>query len=672
MSDSLIVLDDKPVAPASPMADVMSDLMLVGGLDPDRAPDLPAKSPFAPPAALVSATDATSGAASPTSTGPALVVISSSEAPSPSAENSSNDVGQGASSAEDESPRSPDVPGTSPRAAGKKRLSVTTARSSQLSKLGLDNGLPVSPSPLSPLMLSAIEQERILGQKTPPPEIDKTPRPQIKIPTSMRRIRVIIQTEVIEDPSLPEVVPKIMSFIEDEATLRSCLYVNKIFMLSAVRELYSSIVLTGTQGPVLTKLVKLMAKSADGETLADYRSCVRNLEVSDMVLDEQEVTPFQSWNLVRELIRRVAPFLNRLHLDTDDFRFMDPDYFPHGTCGLDQRVTFTRIKALSIGAGCVAFPDTFILDVMRRCPTNSLSSIRLPGCISSMAGTGYFLISERGGTALHDLIMTPPSSYPPRLPDFSTHAADSDSESDSDDGHATPAAGSATSNGAYGGVAAADEPSSRRSSVATSPHRRQQQSDFRRGSLGPYDPNHCWDPNLLADGLSLLSTSSVHLKALDLSGHTNGLRPGALETFLRGCEELEELDLPCGVTDATLYEILTVRPKHLWRINLACSCHRSQWNPITPGNVKNALPCSFITDGVVRALLDLVLAGKPGALIMLPSHVMEVKTARMVPMLAAMEAVPGAKVDMTDTNGVYVPRIGVNVVVPNGRLLLHE
>ncbi|KAJ3114081.1 hypothetical protein HDU96_002576 [Phlyctochytrium bullatum] len=500
------------------------------------------------------------------------------------------------------------------------RLSILTVKNHIT-----NSGVPLSPStPLSPRMVSAIEKEKVLEIKAPPPVRDDSPRVVPKMPASMRRKKVVVQTIVIDDTSLPQIIPKIMSFVEDDATLRSCMFVNKIFMHSAVNELYSSIVLTGSNGPVLKRLIKLMAMSAEGDTIADYRAAVTNLEITDIVLDEQEVTPYQSWNLVRELIRRVSPYLQRLHLDSDDFRFGDQEYFPEGTCGLDQRVVFPRIKALSIGPGCVAFPDSFIIDLLRRCPPESLHSIRFPGCITAMAGTGYFLIAERGGAALRDLILTPPSSYPPRT-------IGSDEEGGDEEARGW--------------------------------------DDARRGDLGPYDPSLTWDTDLLAEGLIMFSTATPQLKALDLSGHTMGIRPGTIEILLRGCEELEELDLPCGVTDATLYEILTVRPEHLWRLNLACSCYKSHTNPITPWNAKTVLPCSFITDGVVRALLDEVMAGKPGALIMLPSHVMEVKTARMIPMLTALEAVPGAKVDMTDTNGIYIPRIGVNVVVPNGRVL---
>ncbi|KAJ3330668.1 hypothetical protein HDU76_005131 [Blyttiomyces sp. JEL0837] len=487
-------------------------------------------------------------------------------------------------------------------------------------------GGPKSPlSPLSPRMISAIEKERILEAKTPPPEKDEAPRPVIKAPTVMRRTRVIIKTVVVEDDQLPTVIPHILSFVDDEATLRTCLHVNKIFMAAAVNYLYQTVSLFGSNGPVLQKIIKLMASSAEGNTMADYRAPVRSLEIGDIVLDEPEVTPLQSWNLVRELIRRLAPNLERLYLDSDDERFHDPDFIQSGSCGLDQRVNFPRLKSLSIAPGCLAFPDGFIFDLLRRCPPNSLTSIRFPGCITAMTGTGYFLIAERAGKSLRDLIITPPSSFPPPST-LDPAEFDPEDEESWDQG--------------------------------------------RRHYLGPYDPSSTWDPDLFADGLLLMSTSTPNLRALDISGHTTGLRPGSLEALLRGCPDIEELDLPCGVTDATLYELLTVKPKQLWRLNVACNCHRQHTDPVTIHNAATAVPCSFLTDGVVRAVLDEIMAGKAGALIELPTHVMVVKSARMLPTLQVLEEVPGAKIDMMDTDSVYIPRIGVKAVVPNGRLLI--
>jgi hypothetical protein len=74
-----------------------------------------------------------------------------------------------------------------------------------------------------------------------------------------------------------------------------------------------------------------------------------------------------------------------------------------------------------------------------------------------------------------------------------------------------------------------------------------------------------------------------------------------------------------------------------------------------------------VTDGVINGILDQVMAGKHGALIELPTHVMQVKTARMIPMLDMLEAIPGAKVDFDDTDGVFITRLGIKAVVPRGR-----
>ncbi|KAJ3415879.1 hypothetical protein HDV05_003943 [Chytridiales sp. JEL 0842] len=522
---------------------------------------------------------------------------------------------------------------------------------SHLQKKILNTRAQLSPSsapPLSPRMISAIEKERALGAKSPVPEKDATLIECAPTTTStslqaittsstrsaagkliVKRTKIIVETTTEEDTDLPLLIPKILSYVRDERTLRSCLMVSKVFMHAAVGELYKHISLTGSSGPVLSKLVKLMRLSQEGRTMTDYRPVVRSLHISDLVLDEQEVTPYQSWNMARELIRRVAPTLERLILDSDDNRFKDPEYVPAGSCGLDQRVYFPRIKELTIGAGCLAFPDEFILDLMRRCPHNSLRAVRLPGCISSMGGTGYFLISERGGTALEELILTPPSSYPPPYPTINPNQHSS----------ATSEAGSL--------------PASRRGSNTSITSL----TSFVFGSKDPaeeevshiedkdpFNPQSTWEPDLFADGLQVIATACPNLKAIDISGHTIGLRAGILETLLNSCPELEEIDLPCGLTDANLYEVLMARPEQLWRLNCACSCFRTYWDPLTPKNVGSYIPCSFLTDGVVKALVDEVMPGKPGALLELPTHVMEVSSARMLPTLAVLEeSVAGAK-----------------------------
>jgi hypothetical protein len=474
----------------------------------------------------------------------------------------------------------------------------------------------------------------------------------------MRRTKIIVKTITEEDTDFPKIIPIILSYVKHEPTLRTCLFVSKAFMYAAVGELYKHISLTGSCGPVLNKLVRLMALSQEGKTMCDYRPLVRSLHVADMVLDEPEVTPYQSWNMARELIRRVAPTLENLVLDSDDGRFGDPELVPPGSCGLDQRVFFPKIKSLTIGAGCLAFPDDFIFDLMRRCPNNVLQAIRFPGCITNMTGNGYYLIAEKGGEALEELIMTPPSSYPPPYP--TEHQASS-TISGMIPGSRRGSTSSISSLSLNGGTGFGSNPGG-------STHGSDQEIS-KVETLNAFDPNNTWEPDLFADGIQILTDACPNLKALDISGHIIGLRAGMLETLLNGCLDLEELDLPCGMTDANMYEVLMNKPEHLWRLNIACSCHRTHSDPVTARNAHSYIPCSFLTDGVVKALLDEIMVGKPGALIELPTHVMEVSSARMLPTLTVLEDVAGAKVDMNDTNAIYIPRIGVRAYVPNGRLL---
>ncbi|KAJ3399283.1 hypothetical protein HDU80_008093 [Chytriomyces hyalinus] len=516
--------------------------------------------------------------------------------------------------------------------------------------------------PLPPRMVTHSQMSSHHHTMLHTPVVDSSPQ-TISL-RAISRTKVEIVHVKIVDTQLPLLVPRILKYVNCEATLRECLRVCWCFMGAAAARLYQNVAVFGAQGHVLIRLLKLLSKAADGETLLDYRKIVRSLNAGDLVLDESEVTPYQSWNLIREVIRRVAPNLERIYLESSDPRFHDPDLINPTTCGLDQRVQFSRLKSLTIGPGCLAFPDSFLVDLIRRCPRDSLTSIRLPGCLQSISREAMDLIAGRGGKALQDLILTPPSSYPPPLVD------------DVGVTSTTQAGGKDSSNvttvvvGARGGVS--------------------------KGSAFKdlYDAQIHWDLDTLCYGISQVVLLCPDLRALDISGHAQGLKPGIVEQLLKTCVLLEELDLPCGVNDSTMSEILLSKPKHLWRINTACCCRKSYLDPTTAAATapvtssskdisvqgstsslstasSSRIPsCSTFTDVIVKAIVEQILPGKLGALLELPTHGMKVQSAKWVPMLKIVEDIGGAKVDFRDTNGVYVPRIGVKIVVPNGRMYM--
>ncbi|KAJ3024017.1 UNVERIFIED_CONTAM: hypothetical protein HDU68_008349, partial [Siphonaria sp. JEL0065] len=496
-----------------------------------------------------------------------------------------------------------------------------SAHASTVTAVAAKSSSPPQQKPIIPAKLNTSTPITPFSIKSPTRDtlpVTLTLRPITRTKVEIRYVKVV-------DSDLPLVVPKILKYVDDEATLRQCLLVNWCFMAATTARMYQNLSLTGSSGPVLKRLLKLMSKSSDEETLIDYRKCVRSLEVSDLVLDEDEVTPFQSWNTIRELIRRVSPTLERLYLDSSDSRFHDPDIIHPGTCGLDQRVQFPRLKSLTIGPGCLAFPDSFLIDLLRRVPRDSLMSLRFPGCIKQMDHMGYNLIAERGGSSLQDLILTPPASYPSPSGD--------------------PFEVGSTTIG----------------SVTVLPNAKT--GVGRKGFKGEYNPNQTWSLDEMCDGLIDIMKMCPDLRALDISGHTQGLNPGVIQQLLTCCPNLEELDLPCGITDTVMSELLIAQPKHLWRINTSCCCHKSFTTPATTSssasNVSLAAPCSFLTDNLVRAVIEQILPGKVGALFELPTHIFKVKTAKMVPTLEVIEEIGGAKVDHRDTDAVYVPRIGV-------------
>ncbi|KAJ3382708.1 hypothetical protein HDU84_004095 [Entophlyctis sp. JEL0112] len=438
----------------------------------------------------------------------------------------------------------------------------------------------------------------------------------------IQRAKVTVSYTKIVDTDLPLLISKILSYVTDEPTLRELLRVNWCFLTAVTARIYQNIYLCGSNGPVLRRLVKLMNYAAEKQTMIDYRKCVKNLEASDLVLDEQEVTPFQSWNLFRELVRRTAPSLEKIFLDSTDYGFHDSEIIRG--CGLDQRVEFPVLNSFTVGRNCLFFPISFIIDFLRRCHQNTLVSIRLPGCILQVDAALFELIVDRGGKALEDLILTPPLEFSAEDHNFITHRPVTD---------------------IHGKLV-----------------------QIRNQSISP-DSFRNWNFDILCDGILSVCENCPDLRALDISGNTEGLRVGILEQLLRRCPLLEELDLPCGITDANMSEILLAKPQNLWRICASCNCQKSLCTlPRADTSKDNGEPCSLVTDMVVRAFVEELLPGRPGALLELPEYVMRVRDARLIATLNALEeTVAGIEVDFRDTNVVFVPRLGVRIAVPGGR-----
>ncbi|KAJ3389286.1 hypothetical protein HDU84_008924 [Entophlyctis sp. JEL0112] len=438
----------------------------------------------------------------------------------------------------------------------------------------------------------------------------------------IRRTKVTITYKKIIDTDLPLLVPKILYYVTDEMTLRECLRVNWCFLTAVTARMYQNIYLFGSSGPVLRRLVKLMNYAAERQTMIDYRKCVKNLEASDLVLEEQEVTPFQSWNLFRELVRRTAPTLEKIFLDSTDNGFHDSEIIRG--CGLDQRVEFPVLKSFTVGPNSLSFPISFIIDFLQRCHQSTLASIRLPGCIPYVDAALFELIVDRGGKALQDLILTPPLEFSVEDHNRIAYRPTADILGNTEN---------------------------------------------MRNQFLSVESFGKWDFDILCDGLLLVCENCPDLRALDISGNTEGLRPGILEQLLRRCPLLEELDLPCGITDANMSEILLAQPQNLWRICASCNCHKSLATlPGDDNSADNGEPCSLITDMVVRAFVEELLPGRSGALLELPEYVMRVRDARLVATLDALdETVPGIEIDFRDTDVVFVPRLGVRIAVPGGR-----
>ena len=141
----------------------------------------------------------------------------------------------------------------------------------------------------------------------------------------------------------------------------------------------------------------------------DYSGLVKLLIVNNIVFDDN--SPLQPWSLVSDIIGLVAPHLTGLSLEIGDESFAD---LPHDYVYLHTNIELPKLKHISMTSKCMQVPLSLVFELLRASPVNGLESIRIARCMTNFDSSGWFLISERGGKALHDLVLSP-SIGPNRL-----------------------------------------------------------------------------------------------------------------------------------------------------------------------------------------------------------------------------------------------------------------
>ncbi|KAJ1550237.1 hypothetical protein HK096_008007 [Nowakowskiella sp. JEL0078] len=379
----------------------------------------------------------------------------------------------------------------------------------------------------------------------------------------------------------------------------------------------------------------------------EYSKNIKALYFSQIVLEGLESTYMQPWELVCELLCRVSSSLEKLHLGTGDDGFLECI-----DCMLPPRINFPLIRELYIQEKCIKFSQPFLVDLLRRCcpSTNSLQVLRFSQCLGGFDGTGWWLVVERGGGMRNS--KTEKDTFLGGLEDLE---------------------------------------------LTPSPV----------GTDDPYSTTG-WAPEIINQGIINLQLLK-NLRRLNLSG-IRGIDSQVLESFVlsQGSMNLEVLNLmDCVMSDMHLHVIQKgivngYLPK-LEILNVGCSnclstaTHgprplvskktsiQSIRDPSSFGSRWNCLygNCGRISDTVALLLLE-SLSGRTtadaaeiyfrfkkvpvGAVIVLPRWMCEVKTGKIIPSILWAERLPGAKLEMYDTNRIVY--LDIAVEIPNGRFIL--
>lgn len=140
-------------------------------------------------------------------------------------------------------------------------------------------------------------------------------------------------------------------------------------------------------------------------TILDYASLVEELYISHIVFEAPSSNcPLQSWTDIKDIIHLCRDTLTRISLVIGDDSFSD---LPLNHSYFHPKTILPCLKHLEVASKCPNLPEQLIVELLRAAPVNGLSSIRLPKLLGNFSSTGWFLISERGGSELRDIELTP-------------------------------------------------------------------------------------------------------------------------------------------------------------------------------------------------------------------------------------------------------------------------
>ena len=144
------------------------------------------------------------------------------------------------------------------------------------------------------------------------------------------------------------------------------------------------------------------SKTTARKTKLDYSALVEFVSIGQIVFEE--VSPLQPWSCVRDLISICSPTLVGIELGIADESFLD---LPTDYIYLQRDISLPKLKFLKLKSKCMKVPHQLVLELLRSASVSSLKSIKFDRCITNFDGSEWFLVSERGGSSLTELSLTP-------------------------------------------------------------------------------------------------------------------------------------------------------------------------------------------------------------------------------------------------------------------------
>lgn len=136
-------------------------------------------------------------------------------------------------------------------------------------------------------------------------------------------------------------------------------------------------------------------KQIKQESTVDYTLYVKHISLPYITKED--------WPVYRELLECCQSSLLSITFGSkeESLKNVGEDWFNHG-------ILFEKLEKIMVYRGCRNIPERLIVALLRRCKDSTIKSICLDSAYSSLGGAFWFLLQQKAGKALKELILTSP------------------------------------------------------------------------------------------------------------------------------------------------------------------------------------------------------------------------------------------------------------------------